>query len=163
MPATKEAPKTPTMEQRRLNPRTASAQQSIWHGLDEAAFRRHVVHLQKLSKEVPGLPRVHSLHEWEQKQALQHDQNRLLPLIVEQRLADDMAFVIAAEEGVKDVSAVAVEESINGDGLIIRVAVNDTIPKAVPDGLREALDLLETCARRRTFHLLFYVTAFSNL
>ncbi|KAL8821385.1 MAG: hypothetical protein Q9191_007318 [Dirinaria sp. TL-2023a] len=145
----------------RLCTKTASRKHSIWRRVGEDEFRRHVVALKRKSNGVPALPSVHSLREWERDHPRQCNGSRKLDLAIEQRLADDIAFIAAATEGVKLVSAVGIEEFTNHSGLVVRIAVNDTMPQDVADELRKVFDLLEKCASRRGFYLMFRSMTFS--
>lgn len=135
----------------RLPVGTASAKQSIWLGLGENQFRTHVVGLESASNEVPGDPKVHSLQDWERGHA--HPGHRL-PLRVEQRIADDIAFIAAAEEGVAAVAAASLEELVDGQGLRFRLAMNAGVPTKTREVLRLVFDTLATCASRGEYQSL---------
>jgi len=132
----------------RLPVRTASDKQSIWLGLGENQFRKHVVDLERESNEVPEDPKVHSLQVWEGGHV--HPGHRL-PLRVEQRIADDFAFIVAAEEGVAAVAAASLEELVDGQGLRFRLAMNAGVPMKTREVLRLIFDTLATCASRRKY------------
>ena len=149
------------LETERLPTKTALRKRSIWRGVSENEFRSHVVDLKWKSHGVPVHPKVHSLQAWEQQHRIQCNESRMLPLAVEQRLADDIAFIAAAAEGVKLVSAVGIEEFTNNSGLVVRLAVNDTFPQHVIEALRTLFNFLQQCASRRGFHLIFRSIAFS--
>ena len=136
-----------------LDVQTASRERSIWRGIGENQFRSHVVQLAKKFTEVPDRPRVHSLQEWEQLHSAQSSIGRTLPFAVEQYLADNIAFIAAAEEGAKYVSAVGIEELRNHAGLVVRLAVNNTTPQYVAEALEQVFNSLQNCASRRAFHL----------
>ena len=144
-----------------LDVRTASQNRSIWRDIGEDTFRNHVVQLAQKSNEVPDHPRVHSLQDWEQLHPAQCSISRTLSLAVEQYLADSIAFVAAAEEGAKYVSAVGIEELRNHAGLVVRLAVNNTAPQHVAEALKQVFDSLQNCASRRAFHLVPCAIAFS--
>ena len=135
----------------RLPLRTASAAYSIWRDSNEDDFRTRVVALEKASGEVPSDPKVHSIQQWSETTSRQDNCKPLLPIYVEQRLADDFAFVAAAKEDPKAVSAVAIQERSDGLGLIIRLAANDGVLPEVKDTLRAMLDLLASCARQGVY------------
>ena len=135
---------------RRQTLKTASAADSIWRDVHEDDFRRHMVALEKASDNVPSDPRIHSVSV-KQSQVLQQDADkRVLPFHVEQRLADDFAFVAAAKEHPTAVSAATVEECTDGSGLTIRLAANDGVPPAVAETVRTLLEWLAKCAERGT-------------
>ena len=110
-----------------------------------------MVALEKASGEVPSDPKVHSAQAWPEITS-QQNHKYLLPFLVEQRLADDFAFVAAAKEDPKAVSAATVQERSNGLGSIIRLAANDGVLPEVKDTLTAMLELLASCARRGVYH-----------
>ncbi len=130
---------------------TASPRNSIWRPIGWDTFRKHIVTLQRATNEVPGDPKVHSAIEWQAEHADDIGIKRLLPFDVEQRLADDIAFLAAAEEGPKEVSAVALEEQTQHEGLVVRLAANGLIPRGVKETLGAMLDLLNKCASRSIY------------
>ena len=136
----------------RLDPRSASAAQSIWHDVSEDEFRRHIVALDRKLGEVPADPKIHSVAVWQKRAAHYDSHHRLLAFPDEHRLADDLAFIAAAKEDPKAVSAAAVEESLNGSGLIIHLAVNDGVLPEVADTFRTICRILSRCASQRTYH-----------
>ncbi|KAL2040326.1 hypothetical protein N7G274_006769 [Stereocaulon virgatum] len=133
----------------RLPVNTANKDQSIWRGLDRDTFRRHIVALQQASAEVPSDPVVYSTNEWLASRSARYGKGYSLPFDVEQRIVDDIAFIAAAEEGPKEVSAVALEEQLGHKGLIFRVAANEKLPNGVENMLKTAFRLLSRCASRK--------------
>ena len=111
-----------------------------------------MVALEKASGNVPSDPRIHSVSVGQAKLLQQGAYERLLPFHVEQRLADDFAFVAAAKEHPTAVSAATLEERTDGSGLTIRLAANDGVPPAVADTLRAMLELLAGCAERGAYY-----------
>ena len=134
----------------RLAVNTAHDDQSIWQSVDRDTFRRHIIDLQQASNEVPSDPVVHSASEWLATHGTGSDLDYSLPMDVEQRLADDLAFIAAAEEGPKEVSAVALEEQVDPPGLLILLAANEKFPVGVEDMLKACFRLLSQCASRST-------------
>lgn len=132
---------------------TASKAQSVWRKLDQDSFRKHIVDLQRVSKEVPADPLVHSLKAWQANHAVKKHQCHLLSLEAEQQIADDLAFIAAAEEGAKEVSAVVLEETAKQSGLIFRLAANGPVSNTVIHTLKAMLNLLHRCATRSEFGL----------
>ena len=132
----------------RLPVRTASKKQSIWRDLKEETLRKHMVALEKASSEVPEDPKVHSLALWQQQHHRPNDTIRVLPLVIEQRIADDFAFLAASEDNVKAVSAVALEQRNDGQGMLVRIAANDHLPVQTAEALRGIFDELGECASR---------------
>ena len=132
---------------------TAPTLDSVWRYLPRDNFRRNVVALQRVSNEVPGDPVVHSRDEWSEPRIRHDDPNYVLPFSIEQRLADDFAFLAAAEEGVKTVSAVGLEQDVEHHGMIVRLVANDTIPPDVPKTFHLMFDLLIKCARKSGYSI----------
>ena len=129
---------------------TASKKQSIWQGTNLNTFRTNVVTLQDVSSRVPSDPEDNSARSWLAQGTTAVNSVHLLPFDVEQRVADDLAFIAAAEEGVKSVSAVALEQHVGASGVTIRLATNQTIPKDVPSSFRRLFDLMSQCATDRS-------------
>ena len=147
---------------------TASKKQSIWQGTNLNTFRTNVVTLEDVSNRVPSDPEDNSARLWLLTQGTNAVNSvYLLPFDVEQRVADDLAFIAAAEEGVKSVSAVALEQHVGATGLTIRLAANEIIPKDVPSIFRRLFDLMSQCATDRSPYpsigtLWILITSFSN-
>ncbi|MCJ1464795.1 hypothetical protein MMC07_003408 [Pseudocyphellaria aurata] len=132
-----------------LSVNTSSIRKSIWRDIDRDRFRRNIVALQRASNQVPCDPKVHTRNEWRNPRISHDDPSYTLPFEVEQRLADDFAYIAAAEEGVKAVSAVALEESLDPAGLTMRLAANESVPERVPHIFKKIFNLLGRCARRK--------------
>jgi hypothetical protein len=103
----------------RLESRTSSPESSIWRDLPEDTFREHLVELEKRTNAVPVDPQIFQLKGDDLKQ------DHILPLRVEQQLADDLAFLAAVEEGAQSVAAVCLEEHVQPAGLTVRFAALD--------------------------------------
>ncbi len=127
---------------------TASKQNSIWQGLDQSAFRKRVDDLGVKSDNYPGLPHAHSSHDWLKQHVLRNRVDPVLSIDVEERLANDFAFLAASQKNVEAVSAVALEELANSQGLIIRLAANGNIKKIVSEKIQTILVLLQKCASK---------------
>ncbi|KAL6245452.1 hypothetical protein RBB50_007451 [Rhinocladiella similis] len=127
---------------------TASEQNSIWRDLSEDHFRRDVVALSRKCNQVPLNPRLwlpstgdaHHDKTWT-------DTPRQLSFDVERRLADDMAYILAAKEGVGSVTAVCVEERQEPKGLVLRIAANEGVCKGFKAALSHICDLLMSCTK----------------
>ncbi len=132
---------------------TAPILDSVWRYLPRDDFRKNLVALQRVSNEVPGDPAVHLRNNWSEPRIRYDDQNYVLPFSIEQRLADDFAFLAAAEEGVKAVSAVGLEQDVEHHGMTIRLAANDTIPPDVPKIFSIMFDLLVKCAGKSWYSM----------
>ena len=72
----------------------------------------------------------------------------MLPFDVEERLANDFAFIAAAKKDVEAVSAVALEEAVNSHSLTVRLAANGNISDGVISRLASILVTLQNCARK---------------
>lgn len=127
---------------------TASQRDSIWREGGWDTFRKHIVSLQRATNQVPGDLKVLSASEWQAEYANDVGIERLLPFSVEQRLADELAFVAAAEERPMEVSAVVLKEQTQHEGLLVRLAADGLIPCGVRDTLKAIFNLLNKCASR---------------
>ena len=130
---------------------TASANQSIWRDVKLDTFRRHVVTLQQASNKIPNDPQEYSARSWLARRTNASESNYVLSIDAEQRLADDLAFIAAAEEGVKTISAITLEQHVGGAGLTVRLATNETIPESVPSAFRAFFELLTRCAYKSAY------------
>lgn len=74
----------------------------------------------------------------------------MLSFASEQRLADDLAFISAAQEGVESVAAVCIEEKIDPPGLTLRIAANEGVKGKVRDAMTNICDILASCAMNGT-------------
>jgi hypothetical protein len=128
------------------DPRTASHDISIWHDLPEDVFRQHLVSLQEKTGPTPIDPQAFSVREW---LSLSPYVNRsyMLPIDVEQELADDFAFLAAVEEGAQSVAAVCIEEHVHQTGMTLRFAAMDVSRnEAVKTALQDVSDILSRAA-----------------
>lgn len=134
-------------ETRPQSVRTASTKESIWRGISRNTFRQHVVALRRAA-EIAGDEQVHSASDWHSC----HTQSTYaLPFDVEQRLADDFAFVAAAEENLRVVSAVALEQYSDSPRLVVRLAANECLPEGVTQMFDLMFEALGHCASRSEF------------
>ncbi|CAG8958043.1 hypothetical protein HYFRA_00000387 [Hymenoscyphus fraxineus] len=93
------------------NPRTAHPSKSIWRPpLEEDSFRRNLVTLEERTNAVPIAPLAFDADVWMGGRESGGDGDHILPLKVEQQLADEFASLAAVEEGAQSVAAVCVEE-----------------------------------------------------
>lgn len=97
--------------------------------------------------EIAGDEVVHSAAEWQSRHT---SSATLLPFDVEQRLADDFAFIAAAEEILRVVSAVALEQYVEPARLIVRLAANEYIPNGVLPMFEHMFKLLGRSASSRS-------------
>ncbi|OBT84545.1 hypothetical protein VE02_06803 [Pseudogymnoascus sp. 03VT05] len=105
--------------------RTRSIDESILRDLSKDTFRQHLVNLEETTNAVPIAPQYFSAADW--LPASPHDPNTKysLPLVVEQRLADDFASLVAVDEGAQSVAAVCVEQHLGPPSLTLRFAALD--------------------------------------
>ncbi|KAL8681904.1 MAG: hypothetical protein Q9186_001990 [Xanthomendoza sp. 1 TL-2023] len=122
--------------------RTATVQYSIWKNPDEATFRRNLVALADISDEVPGERKSYYNNKSSPPTRPPSPSERALLIEDEKRLANDIAFLVAASEGAGAVTAVALEEKIEPRSLTIRLAANAQIPECVLEQVRAILTLL---------------------
>lgn len=141
---------------------TASKQNSIWRDLDQSNFRKRIDDLGVKSNDYPGLPQVHSSRDWLSQHNASDEVNHVLSMNVEERLANDVAFLIASQKGVELVSAVALEEFTGSDGLSIRLAANGGISETVIDVMRSISVLLQKCATKGRYHCKLSLAIQSN-
>lgn len=128
---------------------TASAERSIWRETNQRDFRKHIVDLQQACDQVPGDPKVHVHRDWHARRPPSNDDGRVLPFEVEERLSNDLAFLVANRQDAQTVSAVALEESVDLSGLTARLATNGAVQRSVVDALQIIFSILEKCAKRR--------------
>lgn len=128
---------------------TASDERSIWRDIDQARFRQRILDLQQVCNETPGDPKLHLHEAWHRRRPPSNDDGRILPFEVEERLCNDLAFLVANQKDAKTVSAVALEEHVEPSGLVARLAANGAVQEGVVDALQAIFSILERCAQRR--------------
>ena len=119
-----------------MEPRSAQGEQSIWKDITENVFRRHIVDLALKSHEVPKDPRTYSAPSAINLQAFN----------LERTLAQDFAFIAAANEGVESTSAACVEGVAGSQSLVLRLASNEGVQSNVRSTLDKVLSTLRHCA-----------------
>jgi hypothetical protein len=125
--------------------RTSGKDHSIWKPLNENTFRKHIMQLCSISKDVPVDPHVHTKEAWRTRGERTALEDASIPFTVEMQVADDFAFLAAATEGAHSVSAAAIETVEDPKGLIIRLAANEGVASPVKQALTEMLDSLQLC------------------
>lgn len=138
--------------------RTSAPPNSIWRDLPEDTFRGHLVVLQEQTNAIIVDSQTFSAEEWLTRQAPQFNKSdELLPLSVEQQVADDVAFLAAIEEGAQSVAATALEQysplPIDTDScptLVFRIAAVDSLNPSVRMFLRNLCDRLQAVASAAT-------------
>jgi OTT_1508-like deaminase len=108
----------------RTDPRTASQDKSVWFDLPEERFRQHLVSLQERTGPTPMDPQVFSIGKWFSISPSVNE-SYVLPVDIEQQLADDFAFLAAVAEGAQSVAAVCIEENSRTSGMTLRFAAMD--------------------------------------
>ena len=121
--------------------------QSIWQHLNQSEFRQRIQKLMD-KNDVPGKPMIHTYTAWRNRQASRYDDVSVLPFDVEERVANDIAFIAAARKDVKTVSAVALEEQNYSQGLTVRLSANGIVEAPVKDSLTSIFGLLQKCAMK---------------
>lgn len=114
---------------------------SIWHGLSRATFEDHVDAYHRTAFIPPREPPV---------VASSRSGNALLPLDIENQLADDLAFIAACEHGVSYVTAVCIESPPIQDaaGLTIRLSANEGVCARAKEHIERVLKTLERCSAK---------------
>ena len=136
------------LETQCLPVKTAKAEDSIWCGISEQTFRGTVVALQRVSNNGPTQKFAISGEEWERRRCEASSIEYHLPFEVEQQIADDLALVAAAVQGVETVSAACVEEDSLDGSLVFRVTASATASPTVRKSLQEICDLLTDGAQK---------------
>jgi hypothetical protein len=123
---------------------TASPSRSIWLDLNENTFRRHLVTLEECTNAIPIHPQVFAIEDW---LPMTTGDNHILPIGIEQRVANDFAWLVAVAEGAQSVAAVCIEEHIEPAGLKLRFAALDvSIDNDVQSTLQIIFDILAKAA-----------------
>ena len=125
--------------------RTSGKDCSIWKPLNENTFRKHIMQLCSISKDVPVDPHMHTKEARRKRSERTELEDASIPFTVEMQVADDFAFLAAATEGAHSVSAAAIETVEDPKGLIIRLAANNGVASPVKQALTEMLDSLQLC------------------
>ncbi|KAL1306465.1 hypothetical protein AAFC00_005163 [Neodothiora populina] len=139
---------------RRRDVRTAKLEESIWRDLPELEFRQHLVELEGKTNAVPIDPQIFDITHHHGRNEQPDTTTYTLPIEVEQRLADDLAFLAAVEEGAQSVAAVCIEEQVSPQSFIFRsaaldTALNDTVKYALEDILCALSALVEDPSKNK--------------
>ena len=126
--------------------KTASGSQSLWNKVGEHDFRKNIAELGRVSGSVPCDAKANDLDQWGKR--LVDAKSQTLDLGTERTLADDLAFIAVYAKEAKTVSAVAVEELRDGQGLIISLAANQGVALRTQDAFRSIFQRLSACASR---------------
>lgn len=124
--------------------RTASAENSIWLNLPEDEFRQNLVTLEERTNTIPMDPCVFNSTTWDSDCS---KRRYMLPLELEQQVADDFACLVAVAEGAQSVAAVCIEQCLNGEGITLRFAAMDlSLNESVKMALQASADVLQQAA-----------------
>lgn len=120
---------------------TSTPPNTIWSRVSEDEFRRHLVTLEERTNAVP----VDVVHTPAHLGYDNTPSERNLPLQVEKRIADDIAYISAVTEGAQSVAAVCLERRVyqNGTTLLVRVAGMDVVDELVREMLNEIVEVLQ--------------------
>lgn len=133
---------------------TSAPPASIWCTLPENIFRQNLVTLQQRTNAVVIDSQTFSAEQWLAQQVTRPNRpDEVLPLTVEQQVADDLAFLTAVEEGAQSVSATTLEQypgvptdSESFPSVVIRIAAVDSLNPSVRNFLRGLCDQLAASA-----------------
>lgn len=129
------------MARRQLNPSTASLHRSIWQGINRNSLEQDAKKLNK-SQHVPG--RLY----YSERAPKSDDGLYALPLSLEKSLADDLAFIAAVQPQVDYVSAVTIEQNLDGKALNFRLAANTGVTHEVREGFNALISILQQNSRK---------------
>lgn len=126
-----------------MDPRTATAQRSIWKDVKESQFQQHI---NKLWKSTRGQPKDAQTYAQAPPDA---SEEALFPFALELELARGIAFIAAANKGVESVSAAAIEIPADASkGLRLSLASNEKIRPTVKDMLNEIVAIMRETAEK---------------
>ncbi|KAK5943285.1 hypothetical protein PMZ80_004292 [Knufia obscura] len=121
--------------------RTAQQNTTIWSRISEDDFRKNLVALEELTNAVPVDVQVFPLAD-------EGSDKLRLPLVVEQHIADDIAFLAAAQEGAQSVAAVCLEQHLKPEcKLKIHVAAADLMDGRTRRFMMEVCNLLKRASK----------------
>ncbi|GAE00101.1 hypothetical protein AN5503.2 [Paecilomyces variotii No. 5] len=136
-------------DQQYLPASTAPPDDSIWKGFNEATFRQNIASLEKTFRNKPGPKESVPRHDWEKRRAELSSQDYIIPFNTEQQLAEDFAFLVAAEPESRATSAVCIEEQSEPEGLVVRLAADEPVTTRVRKALKDILGLLVDRAKKQ--------------
>lgn len=124
--------------------RTATDESSIWRDVGLAAFRSNITVLKRLT-DIPAAKATHTRSVSSDTAA--SDARFILPFETERSLSNDFALIASLKQDGASVTAAVLEESAEGDALIVRCASNRRIPSAAETVLNSILGALQECAK----------------
>jgi hypothetical protein len=134
-----------------LQRQTNSTKNTIWRPINQIEFFNNVKRVHDACGDAPQPPRV-----FDRKlpaNASAHMSSYQLPLEVEYQLANDFAFLAAAYEGAKSVTATTLTEDAQSTGLTLTVASNAGVSEAVEVALRQICQELQRCSSSGRYSL----------
>ncbi|KAL1874604.1 hypothetical protein Plec18167_005836 [Paecilomyces lecythidis] len=136
-------------DQQYLPVSTARPDDSIWQEINQATFLQNIASLEKAFRNKPGPKEAVPRHDWEKRRAELSSQDYIIPFNTEQQLAEDFAFLVAAEPESRATSAVCIEEQSEPEGLVVRLAADEPVTTRVRKALKDILGLLVDRAKKR--------------
>ncbi|KAL2358896.1 hypothetical protein BJ546DRAFT_31588 [Cryomyces antarcticus] len=124
---------------------TMLSRKAPWTSRDLHALAEDTTLLYLVCKE-PAPPAVHPLPTSQTTNKARHGS---FSLKQEHELVDNLAFLSAHSDDAEKVTAVCVEEQVDGNGLTIRVASNTGVSTALKEGFDRLARLLEGIAKQR--------------
>jgi len=127
-----------------LQRQTSSTKNTIWRPIKELQFFKNVKRVHDTCGDAPRPPQVfdRKLPATAGAQVSSYK----LPLEVEYQFANDIAFLAAAYEGAKSVSATTVSENTQSTGLTLTLASNAGVSKDVKVALSKICQELQRCS-----------------
>lgn len=123
------------------DPDTSPADRSIWATVDREVLERQ-------TKALFAKQHVAGRYAYPLRPDSEHDSSYPIPYEVEKSLADDLAFIAAAQPQVQYVTAVALEQSQSKPSLVIRLAANEGASLDVRTKFEEIRNVLAKHARK---------------
>jgi hypothetical protein len=146
--------------------KTATVSESIWSIIPEATFRTHVVELERATNAVPVDVQTFDPSDWLPTEASAPESYRL-SIDAEQRLANDISYIVAVGEGAQSVAATTIQEcrTRSGLGLKVTVASVDAIEAPAQEFLNSvfgALSLTTEDSKSRTVDIIFELIVYQH-
>ena len=129
-----------------LQSQSRSRKDTIWSPISEETFLQNVKRALVACGNTLGDPKVFKRQLGLTPNA--ETSSHTLPLDVEHQLADDLAFIAAAKEGAKAVSAVTISEDKKPAGMTIRVSANSGVSPEIQAALHDIGNELQQRSRK---------------
>lgn len=125
-----------------MNPRTATAQTSIWQPVGEEQFHCNLSRLWKATRGRPKDPKTYPIPRQIAEQV------GAFPIALELQLSNGIASISSVKKGVEFVFAVAIQLPRDAsNGLKLNLAANEKISQAVTDCLDHVVTIVRKAAR----------------